>query len=76
MTYEYLFSCSLFYRPGVLDSVHFESIEKAQQGLRRNQLSLLKKTPGPWLGDVPKGHFYDKRSVGNLIYSKLGYWEN
>jgi hypothetical protein len=63
-------------RPEIIDSLHFVSIEKAQQGLRRNQFSLLKKTPGPWLGDVPKGHFYDNRSSGNLIYSKLGYWED
>jgi hypothetical protein len=63
-------------RPGIIDSLNFENIRAAQQGLNQNHFSLLKKTPGPWLGDVPKGHFYDKRSAGNLIYSKLGYWEN
>ena len=63
-------------RPGIIDSLNFENIRAAQQGLKRNHFSLLKKTPGPWLGDVPKGHFYDKRSAGNSIYSKLGYWEN
>jgi hypothetical protein len=62
-------------RPAVIDSLQFENILAAQQGLRWNGFSLLKKTPGPWLGDVPKGHFYDNRAAGNLIYSKLGYWE-
>ncbi len=62
-------------RPAVIDSLQFENILAAQQGLRWNGFSLLKKTPGPWLGDVPKGHFYDNRGAGNLIYSKLGYWD-
>lgn len=63
-------------RPAVIDSFNFENIEEAQIGLRRNQFSPLKNTPGPWLSDVPKGHFFDNRSSGNLIYSKLGYWED
>lgn len=63
-------------RPAVIDSLHFENVLAAQQGLGRNGFNLLKKTPGPWLRDVPKGHFYDNRAAGNLIYSKLGYWEN
>jgi len=63
-------------RPAVIDSLQFENVNAAHQGLRRNGFGLLKKTPGPWLGDVPKGHFFDNRPAGNLIYSKLGYWEN
>jgi hypothetical protein len=63
-------------RPAVIDSLNFENVLAAQQGLRRNGFSLLKKTPGPWLGDVPKGHFYDNRASGNLIYSKLGFWDH
>ncbi len=63
-------------RPAVIDSLNFENIEEAQIGLRRNQFSPLKNTPGPCLNDVPKGHFFDNRSTGNLIYSKLGYWKD
>ena len=63
-------------RPAVIDSLNFSNVEDAFEGLEKNHFSLLKKTPGPWLGDVPKGHIYDNRSAGNLIYSKLGYWQD
>ena len=63
-------------RPAVIDSLNFSNIEDAFEGLEKNHFSLLKKTPGPWLGDVPKGHIYDNRSAGNFIYSKLGYWQD
>ena len=63
-------------RPAVIDSLNFSNIEDALEGLEKNHFSLLKKTPGPWLGDVPKGHIYDHRSAGNLIYSKFGYWQD
>ncbi len=63
-------------RPGVVDSLNFFSLDEAEQGLYRNDFSPLKTTPGPWMGEEPRGQIYDQRSVGNFIYSKLGYWVN
>lgn len=62
-------------RPGVVDSLNFPSTEEAKQGFYLNDFSPLATTPGPWMGEEPRGQFYDNRSAGNLIYSKLGYWK-
>jgi hypothetical protein len=61
-------------RPGIVDSLNFSSLKEAEQGLYRNDFSPLKTTPGPWMGEEPRGQIYDQRAAGNFIYSKLGYW--
>jgi hypothetical protein len=62
-------------RPAVIDSLSFEGIREARDGLEKNGFKLLKSYPGPWMGCEPKGFIYDDRVAGNHIYSKLGYWD-
>lgn len=61
-------------RPAIIDSLSFEGIREARDGLKRNGFELLKSCPGPWMGCEPKGFIYDDRGAGNLVYSELGYW--
>jgi hypothetical protein len=61
-------------RPAIIDSLSFAGVREARNGLKRNGFELLKTYPGPWMGCEPKGFIYDDRCAGNLIYSKLGYW--
>lgn len=61
-------------RPAIIDSLSFEGIREARDGLKRNGFEFLKSYPGPWMGCEPKGFISDERSAGNLVYSELGYW--
>jgi len=63
-------------RPAVIDSLSFEGVREARDGLKRNGFELLKTYPGPWMGCEPKGFILDDRIAGNFIYSQHGYWEN
>jgi hypothetical protein len=63
-------------RPAIIDSLSFEGIREARDGLKRNGFEFLKSYPGPWMGCEPKGFIYDNREAGNFIYSQLGYWGN
>ena len=63
-------------RPAVVDSLEFQKVMKARQGLTQNGFKRLKDYPGPWMGCEPKGFIYDKRSEANKLYSNGKYWRN
>jgi len=61
-------------RPAVIDSLSFEGVMEARNGLKRNGFELLKSYPGPWMGCEPKGFINDTRSMKSRIYSNGKYW--
>jgi hypothetical protein len=61
-------------RCAVVDSLEFDSLEGAQDALRRNHFERLEENPGSWDGCQPHGNFYDARGSEEGIYSKAGYW--
>jgi hypothetical protein len=63
-------------RVAVVDSLDFESAEKAEDALMRNDFDLLAEKPGPWLGMQPEGNYYDARATEPGVYSKGEYWED
>ena len=64
-------------RPAIIDSLEFSEEIEAWGALKHNGFTLLKDTPGPWMGDEPKGHFYDARpAAGKGIYSGGTYWKD
>ena len=50
-------------RCAIVDSVGFNSLAQAQRALTKDGFSRLALTPGPWLGETPKGLFFDARSA-------------
>jgi hypothetical protein len=64
-------------RPAVIDSITFSEKIVAWGELNHNGFSLLKETPGPWMGCEPRGFFYDARpESGKGIYSSGEYWND
>ncbi len=61
-------------RCAVVDSLTFPNREDALQALDRNSFLRLNESPGPWMNEYPKGHFYDARATEEGIYSRSGYW--
>jgi len=61
-------------RPAIIDSLDFQSVLEARQGLLNNDFKLLRSYPGPWMGCEPKGFIYDNRSEANKLYSNGKYW--
>ena len=60
---------------GVIDSLKFENVLKAEKGLSRNGFTRLADTEGPWTGGEPEGKFYDARLFESGIYSSSDYWK-
>ena len=60
---------------GVIDSLKFENVLKAEKGLLRNGFTRLADTEGPWTGGEPEGKFYDARIFESRIYSSSEYWK-
>ena len=56
-------------RFAVVDSLTFDSMEQARQGLELIGFSRLVETPGPWMGEEPKGVFFDARATEAGVYS-------
>lgn len=56
-------------RCAVVDSLPFKSMSQAREGLERYGFFQLKKTPGPWVGEEPRGIIYDARGSAQRIYS-------
>ena len=64
-------------RPAIIDSLQFSEEIEAWGALKHNGFTLLKETPGPWMGAEPKGYFYDARpAAGKGIYSSGEYWKD
>lgn len=61
-------------RCAIVDSLEFDSEVEAQVKLRQNGFERILIDPGPWLEEVPEGHFYDARPWQDGVYSKQGYW--
>jgi hypothetical protein len=63
-------------RSAVVDSLRFDSLEKAKQALCHNGFDRIRNNPGPWMGFEPTGHFYDARETEEGVYSRKGYWSD
>jgi hypothetical protein len=62
-------------RPAIVDSIEFNSVIDAREGLMQNGFKRLKDHPGPWMGCEPKGFICDKRNEADKIYSNGNYWK-
>ena len=61
-------------RSAIIDSLNFDSLNSAKNGLLRNDFEILEETPGPWDNHVPPSNFYDARASESGIYSNGDYW--
>ncbi len=61
-------------RCAIVDSLEFESIQSAEEGLSRNGFSL--HGVGEMVGSnmKPGGNFFDSRATEEGVYSKNGHW--
>ena len=60
----------------VIDSLEFENVFKAEQGLSHNGFTMLADTEGSWTGGEPEGQIYDARKYESGIYSSGEYWQS
>jgi len=69
-------SLQLRNRYAVVDSLEFNSIEAAIKGLKRNSFRRHGDGPMVGLGEMPKGNYYDARSIQESCFSDGIGWVN
>lgn len=69
-------SLQLRNRYAVVDSLDFNSLEDAVKGLKRNSFRRHGNGPMVGLGEMPKGNYYDARSIQESCFSDGIGWVN
>lgn len=59
----------------VVDSLSFDSLSMAKDGLLQNGFKRLAASNGPWEGQEPVGQIYDARKYEQGVYSNGDYWK-